>query len=97
MAVYSPKTLRKIEIEDLFRYNYRPLCMYALHYLQDSDLVEDVVQECFTTLWEKLEQGVRWLTAGRIFMWPCATGALIIFAAGACRPNPSSPTIHTES
>ena len=31
--------------------------MYALHYLQDTDLVEDVVQECFTTLWEKLEQG----------------------------------------
>lgn len=57
MAVYSPKTLRQTEIEDLFRYNYRPLCMYALHYLQDTDLVEDVVQECFTTLWEKLEQG----------------------------------------
>lgn len=31
--------------------------LYALHYLQDTDLVEDVVQECFTTLWEKLEQG----------------------------------------
>ena len=57
MAVYSPKTLRQTEIEDLFRYNYRPLCMYALHYLQDTDLVDDVVQECFTTLWEKLEQG----------------------------------------
>ena len=57
MAVYSPNTLRQTDIEDLFRYNYRPLCMYALHYLQDTDLVEDVVQECFTTLWEKLEQG----------------------------------------
>lgn len=57
MAVYSPNTLRQTDIEDLFRYNYRPLCMYALHYLQDMDLVEDVVQECFTTLWEKLEQG----------------------------------------
>ena len=57
MAVYSPNTLRQTDIEDLFRYNYRPLCMYALHYLQDTDLVEDVMQECFTTLWEKLEQG----------------------------------------
>lgn len=57
MAVYFPNTLRQTDIEDLFRYNYRPLCMYALHYLQDTDLVEDVVQECFTTLWEKLEQG----------------------------------------
>lgn len=55
MAAVSPN--KQTEIEDLFRFNYRPLCMYALHYLQDTDLVEDVVQECFTTLWEKLEQG----------------------------------------
>jgi RNA polymerase sigma-70 factor (ECF subfamily) len=44
MAVYSPNTLRQTDIEDLFRYNYRPLCMYALHYLQDTDLVEDCAQ-----------------------------------------------------
>lgn len=55
MAAVSPN--KQTDIEDLFRFNYRPLCMYALHYLQDTDLVEDVVQECFTTLWEKLEQG----------------------------------------
>ena len=47
-----------INIEDLFRLNYRPLCMFALHYLQDTALVEDVVQECFTTLWEKIGEGV---------------------------------------
>ena len=56
MAVVSPHTAN-IDIEDLFRLNYRPLCLYALHYLQDTDMAEDVVQECFTTLWEKLEQG----------------------------------------
>ena len=56
MAVVSPHT-KLATIEDLFRLNYRPLCMFALHYLQDADLVEDVVQECFTVLWEKLEQG----------------------------------------
>ena len=56
MPVVSPHT-RLATIEDLFRLNYRPLCMFALHYLQDADLVEDVVQECFTVLWEKLEQG----------------------------------------
>ena len=48
---------QNINIEELFRYNYRPLCMYALHYLHDTDSAEDIVQECFTTLWEKLEQG----------------------------------------
>jgi RNA polymerase sigma-70 factor (ECF subfamily) len=45
-------------LEELFRYNYRPLCLYALHYLGDSDMAEDVVQECFATLWEKLEAGL---------------------------------------
>ena len=43
--------------DDLFRYNFRPLCLYALHYVQDADVAEDVVQECFTTLWEKLQEG----------------------------------------
>ena len=45
-------------MEELFRYNYRPLCLYALHYLGDSDMAKDVVQECFATLWEKLEAGL---------------------------------------
>lgn len=58
MAVLSPYT-KQTDIDDLFRLNYRPLCMYALHYLQDTGLVEDVVQECFTVLWEKLEQGTQ--------------------------------------
>ena len=40
--------------DDLLRYNYRPLCLYALHYLQDADLAEDIVQESYTALWEKL-------------------------------------------
>ena len=43
--------------DDLFRYNYRPLCLYALHYLQDVDLAEDIVQESYAALWEKLQEG----------------------------------------
>ena len=46
-----------IDFNDLFRYNYRPLCLYALHYLQDADLAEDIVQESYTALWEKLQEG----------------------------------------
>ena len=45
-----------INIDDLFRLNYRPLCLYALHYLQDTDLAEDTVQEGLTALWEKIRQ-----------------------------------------
>ena len=45
------------DFESLFRYNFRPLCLYALHYLSDVDQAEDVVQECYTSLWEKLQEG----------------------------------------
>ena len=52
-----PQTDNNINFDDLFRYNYRPLCLYALHYIQDVDLSEDIVQESYTTLWEKLQDG----------------------------------------
>ena len=52
-----PQIDNNINIDDLFRYNYRPLCLYALHYLQDVDLSEDIVQESYTALWEKLNEG----------------------------------------
>lgn len=45
-------------MESLFQYNYRPLCLYALHYLGNADSAEDVVQESFAALWEKLQEGV---------------------------------------
>ena len=45
------------DFEGLFRYSFRPLCLYALHYLGEVELAEDLVQECFVSLWEKLEQG----------------------------------------
>ena len=50
-------TNKNMDFESLFTYNFRPLCLYALHYLGDVDASEDIVQECFATLWEKLQQG----------------------------------------
>ena len=41
------------DIRELFHFHYRPLCLYALHYLKDADAVEDVVQEAFTAWWQK--------------------------------------------
>ena len=41
------------EIDLFFQQYYRPLCLYALHYLQDLDAAEDVVQDCFVHLLEK--------------------------------------------
>ena len=45
------------DMDELFRYNYRPLCIYALHYLGDPVVVEDIVQDCFAVLWEKISAG----------------------------------------
>lgn len=36
----------------LFNKYYRPLCLYALHYIKDVDAAEDVVQECYVRLLE---------------------------------------------
>ncbi len=45
------------EIGNVFRYNYRPLCLYALHYVEDVDLVEDLVDDAFEQLWIKVQEG----------------------------------------
>ena len=45
----------KMDIEGLFRQHYRPLCLYALHYLDDPALAEDVVQDVFSALWQDSE------------------------------------------
>lgn len=45
------------DIDETFRCYYRPLCLYALHYVHDTDGAEDIVQDCFMLLWERLSQG----------------------------------------
>lgn len=45
------------EIDRLFRLYYRPLSLYATHYLKDTDAVEDIVHDAFVALWEKMSVG----------------------------------------
>lgn len=40
-------------IKSIFQAWYRPMCLYALHYLGDLDAAEDVVQEVFISLWNQ--------------------------------------------
>ena len=47
-----------MSIDILFKYYYRPLCLYAIHYLQDVDMAEDIVQDAFVRMIEKEQQGV---------------------------------------
>lgn len=44
---------RTDDIRTLFSRYYRPLCLYALHYLKDAAASEDVVQDSFAALLEK--------------------------------------------
>ena len=45
-----------MNVDLTFRTYYRPLCLYALHYLLDVEAAEDAVQDCFVRL---LEAGAR--------------------------------------
>lgn len=40
---------------ELFTEYYRPLVMFAMHYLDDQEACEDVVQDLFVAVWEKKE------------------------------------------
>lgn len=41
------------DFRTLFDRYYKPLCMYALHYLKDVHSAEDAVQEVFVSFWER--------------------------------------------
>lgn len=47
---------KAINFDELFKLYYRALCIYATHYLHNIDIAEDIVQECFSTLWEESVQ-----------------------------------------
>ena len=40
----------------IFRHYYRPLCLYALHYLKYLNAAEDTVQDCFVRLLERADE-----------------------------------------
>ena len=46
-----------LDIDELFRLYYRPLCMYGARFLGEADAVEDVVQGAFVSLWERERAG----------------------------------------
>lgn len=58
------------EIESVFLQYYRPLCLYAIHYLHDVDEAEDVVQDCFVRLLEKGKQAALEAGAADTLLFP---------------------------
>lgn len=47
---------RNQEIETLFRLHYRPLCLFALHLINNVSSAEDIVMDCYLKLWAKWKE-----------------------------------------
>lgn len=45
--------LGPVEFEALFRKEFRPMVFFALRYVKDPDVAEEITQEVFLGLWEK--------------------------------------------
>ena len=45
------------EFEHFYRCLYRPLGMYVLRYTENIDDAEDIVQETFANVWDKVSSG----------------------------------------
>ena len=59
-------------IENLFKQLYRPLCVYAMHYLKgNTEVAEDLVQDCFIKYWQSRPDN------GRAFLYVSVRNACI--------------------
>lgn len=50
-------TITAREFETQFKSLYRPLCLFALRYTERTDEAEDIVQQAFADVWERLRAG----------------------------------------
>ena len=50
------KTCDEKDFEDIFSLYYAPLCAYALKFVQQKEVCEEVVQDIFLRIWEKRQK-----------------------------------------
>ena len=62
----------KINIDEIFRLYYRPLCLYILHYVNNIDVAEDIAQDCFTAFWEKMNEKDRIIENVKAYLYATA-------------------------
>jgi len=51
--IKSGDTISRKTFQQLYHMYYNALCAFAYKYLQDAQMVEDLVQEAFVSFWEK--------------------------------------------
>lgn len=49
--------MKTANFEQHFKSLYRPLCLFALRFLERTEDAEDIVQQAFTDAWEKMSDG----------------------------------------
>ena len=52
------KATDSTDIETLFKRNYNSLCLSAIHYVNDIDVAEDIVMDCFVKYYERSKGSV---------------------------------------
>lgn len=65
-------------VKQLFILYYRPLCLYALHYVHDLDQAEDLVSECFCKYCE-LKKDIQVGEGARAYLYKMVRYACIDF------------------
>lgn len=48
--------LRKETFEELFRNEFKQLCIFSIKYVKDMETARGIVQDCFIYIWEKREK-----------------------------------------
>ena len=58
-------------LEGLFSLYYKPLCVFALNFIDSYEEAEDLIQELFVKFWERRGKSSKGL-CGRICFLPCS-------------------------
>lgn len=57
-----------MEFEDMFERYYTPLCVFAMQYIGNEAVANDIVQECFVKLWEQGTK-IQYLHQAKAFLY----------------------------
>lgn len=60
---YPSNDMTETDFLRMYEKCFRPLCLYALHYVADTDMAEDIVQDSFVAFWEKYREKDREIQA----------------------------------
>ena len=74
--------------DQVFRQYFGPLTFFAQHYLHDLPLSEDIVQDCFVTLWNRRKR-IGEIQSLKPYLYQCVYHAVLAHLKKAGRSLPS--------